>query len=345
MVTACSASRRPAGVSRTRRPSGSIRAAPTSRASTAICCDTVEVVTPSSSATARIEPCRDSSSSSCSRRVSIRQLFRFADGMSMISTWTRTVWPGCTGVMTCSTPLSPLPSADRGPRRQWRGAGRRGHALRAARAGRLGRLVRPGRPGGCRVAPAGLGRRAAGRGGPAATVAVHPVRPAGLRRARGGDRRAHPASSWRRWPGCPSARPARWSSSARWASPWPAGAADACCGRRSRPSVSCCSPSRGTAGDRPGRGGVRAGRRGLLGGLHPAHPAGRRRGDRPAGTRRLDAGGRDRRQPGGRTVRRRSPDLGTGRHRARAGRAAAGDPVQPGVAGPASAHRRQRSAP
>ena len=46
IVTACSASRRPAGVSRTRRPSGSISAAPTSRASTAICCDTVEVVTP-----------------------------------------------------------------------------------------------------------------------------------------------------------------------------------------------------------------------------------------------------------------------------------------------------------
>ena len=53
------------------------------------------------------------------------------------------------------------------------------------------------------MAPAGLGRRAAARRGPAATVAVQPVRPAGLRRARGGDRRAHPASSWRRWPGCP----------------------------------------------------------------------------------------------------------------------------------------------
>ncbi len=44
IVTAWSASRRPAGVRRTRRPSGSISCAPVSRASAAICCDTVEVV-------------------------------------------------------------------------------------------------------------------------------------------------------------------------------------------------------------------------------------------------------------------------------------------------------------
>jgi hypothetical protein len=42
MVTACPASRRPAGVSRTRRPSGSISGVPASRASAAICCDTVD---------------------------------------------------------------------------------------------------------------------------------------------------------------------------------------------------------------------------------------------------------------------------------------------------------------
>jgi inner membrane transporter RhtA len=68
--TACSASRRPAGVSRTRRPAGSMSGVPISRASTASCCDTVEVVMPSTSATVRMEPSRDSSASNSSRRVS-----------------------------------------------------------------------------------------------------------------------------------------------------------------------------------------------------------------------------------------------------------------------------------
>ncbi len=79
IVTACSASRRPAGVSRTRRPSGSMSAVPVSRARAAICWDTVEVVVLSASATARIDPSRDSSASISSRRVSISPLFRFPE--------------------------------------------------------------------------------------------------------------------------------------------------------------------------------------------------------------------------------------------------------------------------
>ena len=43
-MTACPASRCPAGVSRTRRPCGSISGVPASWARTAICCETVEVV-------------------------------------------------------------------------------------------------------------------------------------------------------------------------------------------------------------------------------------------------------------------------------------------------------------
>ncbi len=74
IVTAWSARRLPAGVSRTRRPSGSTSAVPTSRASVAICWDTVEVVVPSSSATSRIDPSRDSSSSTTRRRVSIHRI-------------------------------------------------------------------------------------------------------------------------------------------------------------------------------------------------------------------------------------------------------------------------------
>ena len=64
IVTACSASRCPAGVSRTRRPTGSTSGWPTSAASAASCWETLEVVMPSSSATSRIDPSRDSSSRS-----------------------------------------------------------------------------------------------------------------------------------------------------------------------------------------------------------------------------------------------------------------------------------------
>lgn len=49
------------GVSRDRRPAGSTRAAPTSRASAAICCETTDVLVPSTSATTRIEPWRANS--------------------------------------------------------------------------------------------------------------------------------------------------------------------------------------------------------------------------------------------------------------------------------------------
>jgi hypothetical protein len=56
MVTAWSASRRPAGVSRIPRPSRSTSGTPTSRASAAICWETVEVLVIVMSATARIDP-------------------------------------------------------------------------------------------------------------------------------------------------------------------------------------------------------------------------------------------------------------------------------------------------
>jgi Family of unknown function (DUF6400) len=69
-TTAWSARRWPAGVRRTRRPSGSISWEPVSLARAAICCDTVDVVRWCVSATARIEPSRESDSSNCRRRVS-----------------------------------------------------------------------------------------------------------------------------------------------------------------------------------------------------------------------------------------------------------------------------------
>ena len=77
-VTAWPASRRPAGVSRTRRPSGSISGVPASRARTAICCETVEVVMCIASPTSRIEPRRDSSSSSSRRRGSTSQIIQYS---------------------------------------------------------------------------------------------------------------------------------------------------------------------------------------------------------------------------------------------------------------------------
>jgi hypothetical protein len=79
MATACSASRRPAGVSRTRRPCGSIRAVSISRDRMAICCDTVEVVAPVTSATARMDPKRDNSTRYCNRRVSTAELFTISE--------------------------------------------------------------------------------------------------------------------------------------------------------------------------------------------------------------------------------------------------------------------------
>ena len=69
-----SASRRPAGVSRTRRPSGSIRLLPRSRDSAAICCDTVDVVTESCSATSCMEPSLASSRRNNNRLVSMLKL-------------------------------------------------------------------------------------------------------------------------------------------------------------------------------------------------------------------------------------------------------------------------------
>src|SRR4051812_3589047 len=75
IVTAWSARRRPAGVSRTRRPSGSISVAPPSRASTASCCDTVGGGWPSSSAPAPIERRRESSRSRRRRRGALVESF------------------------------------------------------------------------------------------------------------------------------------------------------------------------------------------------------------------------------------------------------------------------------
>src|SRR5215217_2639078 len=61
------------------RPTGSTNGAPASRASAAICWETVEVVTPVSSATARIEPSRDSSTRSRSRRTFMGTSFTIAE--------------------------------------------------------------------------------------------------------------------------------------------------------------------------------------------------------------------------------------------------------------------------
>ena len=72
IVTPWSASRRPAGVSRTCLPTGSSSVLPVSAASAASCWHTVDVVMPSSSATARIEPSRASATRSSSLRVSIQ---------------------------------------------------------------------------------------------------------------------------------------------------------------------------------------------------------------------------------------------------------------------------------
>ena len=71
-----SANRWPAGVSRTRRPSGSMSGVPTSRARAAMPCETVEVLVRSSTATSCMEPSRESSRRSRSREMSTHRLSR-----------------------------------------------------------------------------------------------------------------------------------------------------------------------------------------------------------------------------------------------------------------------------
>ena len=78
------------------------RAAPTSgvpasRARAAICCETVEVVTCIVSPTSRMEPRRDSSSSSSRRRGSTLDHSRLVNGISINLTWTWTIPVACTG--------------------------------------------------------------------------------------------------------------------------------------------------------------------------------------------------------------------------------------------------------
>ncbi len=84
---------------------------------------------------------------------------------------------------------------------------------------------------------------------------------------------------------------------------------------------------------------------GVLGGVHPAHPGGRRRAHRAARPGRLAAGRRAGRDPGGRAGRVPVDDVGARAGRPRSGGPAAGRAVQPGDARAAPADHRRRSAP
>ena len=150
-VTAWPASRRPAGVSRTRRPSGSVSGVPASRARAAICWETVEVVTCIASPTSRIEPRRDSSSSSSRRRGSRSESFIIHEQYvheTHVDTddLARMYWHH-----DRHRDSAPVP----GPGRHLDGRGL--DDLRPARPGAVGPAVRPGRPAGGGLAAAGLG--------------------------------------------------------------------------------------------------------------------------------------------------------------------------------------------
>ena len=212
MVTAWSASRRPAGVSRTRRPSGSTSGVPASRASAAICCETVDVVVCMASATARIDPSR-------------RQLEEHAEAAEVHAgdcPRSRTVCPSISRGRERFVPAStgwhgPAPGRSRRHRR-WRS--RRCSASSSGWPSSVG-LIDDARRRGRSLAPAGLGRACccSSWSGRAARDFTRRTLAACVLLGRG-DRRASPCSSWPRWPGSRSGRPARWSSSARSASRW-----------------------------------------------------------------------------------------------------------------------------
>ena len=252
MVTAWSARRRPAGVSRTRRPSGSTSGVP-------------------DLAGQRRDLLRDrgggqpvglgdlahrSQAGQLEEQVQAADVHRaivqrIVNGTSTQFTWTRTVLPRSLDAMTLTQPLTAAPH--HGQAASLAGAHRRPDgdrldAVRAARPRRLGGTDRPARRRGRGLAPTGLGGGADGAHRSPLAGAVHPLRPRGQRAARRGDRGTHPAVHGGRRPaaardgqrpGVP--RPAR-GGGCPW--PWRAPAHLASC---SPASVSCCSPS-------PGRG-------------------------------------------------------------------------------------------
>src|SRR5579859_8264656 len=181
MVTAWSASRRPAGVSRTRRPSGSISGVPASRASIAICWETVDVVTCIAWPTCRIEPRRDSSSRSSRRRGSTSTSFiireRYVHEYDVDADD-----PGCV-----YWHRDAQHEAVRGPDRH-----RDGDGLDHLRPGRLGAecpAVRPDRSAGGGLAAASVGRGGPAGRDPSPAVAVPPPDLARDGCPRRGDRR------------------------------------------------------------------------------------------------------------------------------------------------------------
>ena len=193
IVTAWSASRRPAGVSRTRRPTGSISGVPASRASAAICCETVDVVTPAR------RPPRASSRAGTARRAAggggrpCRHRSRFTNGMSSKS---RGHERSCSGRLAHDRPRhqhvrrSAPASAPR-----WRSP--RCCASSSASPSSVGLIDHIGTEGAAwlRLAWAGVSCwRSSGPGAPTSRVA----RCAACVAARGRDGRRHPAVHGRR---------------------------------------------------------------------------------------------------------------------------------------------------
>ena len=250
------------------------------------------------------------------------------NGMSSTFTWTRTV-----PVAFTDRHVALLGSHGRLD-------GRRVHALRPARPRGLGR---PHRPGGRRrrgLATAVLGRGADAGHRAAATLGVQSGDPPCGHRARCRHRGRDPAVHGRRGPpppghgqraGVPRAARGGRGAQPRRGSHLGAGG----CGRRGLPDPAV-GRHRG-----PGRSRVRPCRGGLLGGVHRAHPEGRRHGHGDRRSRDLDAGRGHRRHGRGR------PRRGGPAHaRAAAGRPRSRDPVagrsvHPRAARATTSHDRQ----
>ena len=257
-----------------------------------------------------------------------------SNGMSRKVTWTRTFCGVRLGVMSRSS----------APRRRLDGDGV--DALRPARAGRVGRAGRPdrrrpARPGcGCSGRPCILaGHRAA------ATVRSSAPGPARRHRARRRHGRRHAAVHGGRRPAAARhgerdrvPRPAR-----RRRRPQPRRGPPL--GPRWRPPASLLPDPPVDRNRRPGRRRARARRRRVLGGLHPAHPAGRgrRHRDRPGWRSPCRSPRWSRPRPSAGRWSDAHPRAAA--HRPRAGDPAPGRPVHPGAARPAASRTRRRSAP